>query len=182
MLRKKLLGLIAASTIATTSGAAAFEAMVTTNLHLRAGPGVNHLPIVVIPQRQRVSVYACTQNNHWCQVAYGDHIGWASRSYLAQFVDGHMVPPAIVVQQPQAVVSLQPVMVAPFQTPYQGVAIASPIGHPVPVQILQNSHSHSFPGRRVEYRQVVTTYAAPMYAPIPAPMIGTVGVTYVPLH
>lgn len=65
----------------TTAQAA--NAIVTTNLNLRTGPGTRYPTITGIPNRAGVDVRGCTRGYNWCQVAYRGVTGWASSRYLA---------------------------------------------------------------------------------------------------
>ncbi|WP_273725373.1 SH3 domain-containing protein [Brucella gallinifaecis] len=67
-----------------SAGAAhAANAIVTTNLNVRTGPGTGYASLGSIPSRAPVNVQGCTSGYGWCQVNYGGLTGWASSRYLA---------------------------------------------------------------------------------------------------
>lgn len=88
---KKLLGMLSMvvlvagfSGLAGTRPAAAQEyALVTVNLHMRAGPGTRYPVIVTIPERRNVRVFGCVRGYTWCDVAWAGHRGWVYARYLA---------------------------------------------------------------------------------------------------
>lgn len=59
------------------------EAVATSDLHLRAGPGPAYTALDVIPARVPVSVEVCDAGGTWCRVTYDGRIGWAYAPYLA---------------------------------------------------------------------------------------------------
>ncbi|MEJ5079537.1 MULTISPECIES: SH3 domain-containing protein [unclassified Ochrobactrum] len=67
-----------------SAGAAqAANAIVTTSLNVRTGPGTGYASLGSIPSRAPVNVQGCTSGYGWCQVSYGGLNGWASSRYLA---------------------------------------------------------------------------------------------------
>jgi len=164
--------------IGSVSTAQAFNAVTTTNVFLRTGPGVSHPAVAVMAANQPVTIFMCTQHHNWCQVSFGGHVGWAARMYLASapLQQAHVAP--VYVQQMPVAVDFPAVVSAPGVPFMQGVPGFGYVG--APVQVLVTGHSASFPGRRVEHRQVVTTYAVP--APVPVYTTMPTAVTYVPLH
>lgn len=74
------LGLFAAT------AAQAANAIVTTDLNLRSGPGTRYPVIAGIPNRVSVEVRGCMPGYNWCQVSFGGLYGWASSRYLAMRV------------------------------------------------------------------------------------------------
>ncbi len=74
--------LIAVALFSATAAQAA-NAIVTTNLNIRTGPGTNYAVIGSIPNGARVDVRGCTSGYGWCQVDYAGRYGWASSRYLA---------------------------------------------------------------------------------------------------
>ena len=74
--------LIAFALLSATAAQAA-NAIVTTNLNLRTGPGTNYRTLGSIPNGARVDVRGCTSGYGWCQVSYAGRSGWASSRYLA---------------------------------------------------------------------------------------------------
>lgn len=67
----------------SASAAQAANAIVTTNLNVRTGPGTGYAILGSIPSRAPVNVQGCTSGYGWCQVNYGRLSGWASSRYLA---------------------------------------------------------------------------------------------------
>jgi len=66
------------------AGAAqAANAISTTNLNIRTGPGTRYATLGSIPSGAPVTVRGCTSGYGWCQVSYGPTYGWASSRYLA---------------------------------------------------------------------------------------------------
>jgi len=62
--------------------AAAETATAKADLHLRAGAGMKHSPIGVIPAGATVEIGKCITGRVWCEVTYGELTGYASRRYL----------------------------------------------------------------------------------------------------
>lgn len=67
----------------SATAAQAANAIVTTNLNLRTGPGTQYPVLGSIPNGSRVDVSGCTSGYGWCQVDYNGRFGWASSRYLA---------------------------------------------------------------------------------------------------
>ncbi len=67
----------------TTTGAQAANAIVTTTINLRTGPGTGYGSLGSIPNGVGVTVAGCTDGYGWCQVSYGGLSGWASSRYIA---------------------------------------------------------------------------------------------------
>ena len=66
------------------AGAAqAANAISTTNLNIRTGPGTRYATLGSIPSGAPVTVRGCASGYGWCQVSYGPTYGWASSRYLA---------------------------------------------------------------------------------------------------
>lgn len=57
-------------------------AAVTTDLNLRAGPATSYPVVTVVPQSANVQLFGCNANVSWCDIAYGQHRGWASANYI----------------------------------------------------------------------------------------------------
>jgi uncharacterized protein YraI len=74
---------IIAVALFSATAAQAANAIVTTNLNLRTGPGTNYQSLGAIPNGARVDVRGCTSGYGWCQVDYAGRFGWASSRYLA---------------------------------------------------------------------------------------------------
>lgn len=64
--------------------AAAKTAIAEGDLHLRAGAGMKHRPIDIIPAGATVEIGDCISGRVWCEVTYGERTGYASRRYLDQ--------------------------------------------------------------------------------------------------
>ena len=83
-----LCALALASLLMPASAAAPFadpNAYVTTDLNLRAGPDTDFPAIVVIPQDEYVTVYACIEDLSWCDVSYAEYRGWVAADYIRPF-------------------------------------------------------------------------------------------------
>ncbi|MBS1167511.1 MAG: bacterial domain protein [Proteobacteria bacterium] len=85
--------LTAAATVAAPAVASASPAQVTANVNLRAGPGTQYYPIVVLPAGAPVELYGCLQGYTWCDVSYGRERGWVSSRYLSTFYSGPVYRP-----------------------------------------------------------------------------------------
>lgn len=85
--------LTAAATVAVPAVASASPAQVTANINLRAGPGTQYYPIVVLPAGAPVELYGCLQSYTWCDVSYGRDRGWVSSRYLSTFYSGPVYRP-----------------------------------------------------------------------------------------
>lgn len=90
MLAKTILGLSAATMIATSASAQTM-ATASTDLHLRAGPGPNYKIIDVIDAEGEVTLHGCLEEANWCEVDYAGQTGWAYGDYLATSLDGDVV-------------------------------------------------------------------------------------------
>lgn len=73
---------LAVGLLATTAADAA-NAIVTTTLNMRTGPGTQYPTLGAIPNGAGVNVRGCTSGYGWCQVGYGGRYGWAASRYLA---------------------------------------------------------------------------------------------------
>jgi uncharacterized protein YraI len=62
-------------------------AQATSDLNLRAGPGLGHSPIGVIPEGATVEILDCLPDRVWCEVSYAGMTGYASERYLATGMD-----------------------------------------------------------------------------------------------
>ncbi|MHC5307849.1 SH3 domain-containing protein [Bartonella sp. LJL80] len=79
---KKIFGsFLLGSILLAGTAAQAADAIATTTLNFRAGPGTGYAVRGSIPAGQPVSVRSCAGN--WCQINYGPRTGWASSRYLA---------------------------------------------------------------------------------------------------
>lgn len=84
-------GIAAFMVMAMTAGAFAWEAVATSSLNVRSGPGTNYRVVDVLQRGQSVDVQYCRSG--WCFVDLGryGYTGWASQRYLAQA--GQWQPP-----------------------------------------------------------------------------------------
>ncbi len=82
------IAVLAAATIAAPAVASAAPARVTANVNLRAGPGTQYYPILVLPAGAPVNLYGCLRGYTWCDVSYGRERGWVSSRYLSTFYRG----------------------------------------------------------------------------------------------
>jgi uncharacterized protein YraI len=71
-----------ALTMAPTAASASSTGYVTTNLNVRAGPGVQYPAVSVFPPGARVNIIGCTRGFGWCDVSARGVRGWVSGSYL----------------------------------------------------------------------------------------------------
>lgn len=72
------------------------DAMATSDLYLRAGPGTAFAAVGVIPSNQIVRIESCDTASNWCQVAFSGQVGWAHGGYLSTLTSNDvvvMVPP-----------------------------------------------------------------------------------------
>jgi uncharacterized protein YraI len=65
---------------------------VTSNLNLRAGPGVDYPVVETIPAGEPVDIEGCTSQFGWCSLNYRGEYGWASANYLRFLYAGRRVP------------------------------------------------------------------------------------------
>lgn len=98
--RKALLkgGLAAATLLAMTASAFAWEASATTSLNIRSGPGTNFRVLDALYRNETVDVRSC--RGGWCfidQYDYGPS-GWVSANYLRE--RGYYRPDPPVVRPP----------------------------------------------------------------------------------
>lgn len=82
-MRVALTSIVLATAMLAAPVAQAANAIVTTNLNVRTGPGTNYPVIGAIPNGAGIDVLGCTTGYNWCQVDYGGRLGWASSNYLA---------------------------------------------------------------------------------------------------
>jgi uncharacterized protein YraI len=80
------------ATMAAPSLAAAQDAIVTTDLNLRAGPSTSFPVVDVIPASAPVDVHGCLSGYSWCDVSTEGTRGWVSSSYLSYAANGSYVP------------------------------------------------------------------------------------------
>ncbi len=82
------IAVLAVATVAAPVVASASPARVTGNVNLRAGPGTQYYPILVLPAGAPVELYGCLQGYTWCDVSYGRERGWISSRYISTFYRG----------------------------------------------------------------------------------------------
>ncbi|MCF3592985.1 DUF1236 domain-containing protein [Rhodobacteraceae bacterium LMO-12] len=63
------------------------DAVAATDLNIRSGPGPHHAVVGVIPGGETTMVEGCLETKPWCQVKFGEIVGWSSSDYLAVNVD-----------------------------------------------------------------------------------------------
>lgn len=85
-------GLAALMVVVMTAGAFAWEAVATTSVNVRSGPGTQFRVIDVLSRNQVVNVDSCRSG--WCYVETNRHgrTGWVSQNYLRQ-TGGWQQPP-----------------------------------------------------------------------------------------
>lgn len=83
MFKRTMLTASALTFAAASSAFAASQAVVATDLNLRAGPGPNYVIEGVMPAEATVDLIGCIDGGAWCEVTYGDQTGWAYAPYLA---------------------------------------------------------------------------------------------------
>ena len=59
------------------------DAIAATDLNIRSGPGTQFTVVGVIPGGQATMVEGCLEATPWCQVKFGETMGWSSSDYLA---------------------------------------------------------------------------------------------------
>lgn len=93
-MRRYLMPLAASlvATMAVPSLAAAQDAIVTTDLNMRAGPSTSFPVVDVIPESAPVDVHGCVDGYSWCDVSSRGSRGWVSASYLSYAANGSYVP------------------------------------------------------------------------------------------
>lgn len=92
---KRFLMPLAASflaTVAVPSLAAAQDAIVTTDLNMRAGPSTSFPVVDVVPASTPVDVHGCITGYSWCDISSDGNRGWVSASYLSYAANGSYVP------------------------------------------------------------------------------------------
>ncbi|MBN7774866.1 peptidase inhibitor family I36 protein [Nitratireductor aquimarinus] len=58
------------------------QAVVTTDLNMREGPGTRYRVVLTLPNGARVVTLRCTDRYEWCEVGYAGRTGWVSARYL----------------------------------------------------------------------------------------------------
>ena len=67
------------------------EAYAATDLNIRSGPGPQYDIVGVIPGGEATMVEGCLDGQSWCQVKFGDAMGWSYSDYLAVEVEEQAV-------------------------------------------------------------------------------------------
>ncbi|RVT84359.1 DUF1236 domain-containing protein [Rhodobacteraceae bacterium CCMM004] len=80
--------------------AAATEAMATTDLNIRSGPGPQYEVLGVISGEDMAMVDGCLAERNWCRVSYEGIEGW---SYGAYLTEGAETPVAIVAPETRTI-------------------------------------------------------------------------------
>jgi uncharacterized protein YraI len=70
----------ATSLPALAQGVSGGNAVATSNVNVRQGPGTSYSVVDVLRQGDAVSIRRCT--NGWCQIDHAGRTGWASRQFL----------------------------------------------------------------------------------------------------
>lgn len=63
--------------------AMALDAVATTDLNMRAGPGPEHEIVGTIGSNDPVEILGCLPERNWCQVSWQGQQGWSYSDYLA---------------------------------------------------------------------------------------------------
>jgi uncharacterized protein YraI len=80
------------ATAALPSVASAADAVVTTELNMRAGPSTAYPVVEVIPADAPVEVHGCVRGYSWCDVTWQDARGWVSGGFLTALYRERYVP------------------------------------------------------------------------------------------
>ena len=92
MKRTFLLATVVAVLSLSTASANAAALGVTANaVNLRAGPGTQHVVVVVVPPGQSIVVAGCLANSAWCDVSWASYRGWMNANYIHAQVGGQTV-------------------------------------------------------------------------------------------
>lgn len=75
--------LLAGAMLVPGVASAATAAIVTTDLNIRTGPGVDYQRFDTIPAGGRVTVIGCLSGYNWCDIEWAGTRGWVSGDYLA---------------------------------------------------------------------------------------------------
>ncbi len=89
--------LAGALALAATVAAEARPVLVTADLNVRVGPGIEHPSVGVIRGGSTAEVGRCFSG--WCEIFWGGLRGFSSQAYL----DGYGPPPAVYVAPPPPV-------------------------------------------------------------------------------
>ena len=80
---------LAAGILVPGVAAAATNAIVTTDLNMRAGPSAAYPRLATIPNGRNVKVYGCVKGYRWCDISWAGMRGWVSADYLAYVHSGY---------------------------------------------------------------------------------------------
>jgi uncharacterized protein YraI len=83
-------GLVAVTAVPAV--ALAQDAIVTTDLNMRAGPSTAFPVVDVLEERTPVEVHGCVAGYSWCDVSADANRGWVSGAYLSYAAGGSYVP------------------------------------------------------------------------------------------
>jgi uncharacterized protein YraI len=61
---------------------ASTAAFSVTNVNMRAGPSTSYPVVVTLPPAAGLTLFGCTANVSWCDVAWGRDRGWVAANYL----------------------------------------------------------------------------------------------------
>jgi uncharacterized protein YraI len=75
-------GLAAAALLAGVSAATAQEAVTTSDVNMRAGPGTRFPVVTTIPENRPVMIHGCLNDFDWCDVSWRYERGWVFSDYL----------------------------------------------------------------------------------------------------
>ncbi|MFD1476260.1 SH3 domain-containing protein, partial [Ancylobacter polymorphus] len=64
---------------------------VTTNVNLRAGPGVDYPVVVVLAEGAPLAIFGCLGDYSWCDVGIDDMRGWVAAQYIETVYGGRRV-------------------------------------------------------------------------------------------
>lgn len=56
----------------------------TTHVNMRAGPGMTHAKVTVVPDGQIVTVIACAKGYGWCEIDWSGQRGWVYTKTLTR--------------------------------------------------------------------------------------------------
>ena len=86
------LGAVASAPAARAADPATAAATTTTDLELRAGPGLRQRVVLIMPAGSRVTVHDVRRNG-FSPVTYGLHAGWAAAAFLDKSANPDPAPP-----------------------------------------------------------------------------------------
>lgn len=81
-----------AALIALPAAAWGQDGEVTTDVHMRAGPGTDYPVVTTIPGGRDVDVYGCVSSHDWCDVGWANRRGWVFSDYIEYDYDDRLVP------------------------------------------------------------------------------------------